>query len=96
MAKPLTKGPPIGIRLPLDIHQRYLERAEANGETIGRYLERRLVDADMKTSKAKQLAPDILRALECGHKRTEIRGGGVKACLDCTAVNSDGKGWRLQ
>jgi hypothetical protein len=45
VARPRTLGPPITFRLPLNLHQVAVERAEANGETIDQYVKRHFVAA---------------------------------------------------
>lgn len=45
MGRPRTLGPPISFRLPIDLHEIAVERAEANGLTVNDYLASRLVDA---------------------------------------------------
>lgn len=43
MARPVTKGPPIQLRLPIAAHNVIAGRAEANGESVPEYVVRTLV-----------------------------------------------------
>jgi Arc-like DNA binding domain len=45
VARPRTLGPSITFRLPVELHQIVVERAEANGETVNDYVRRRFVEA---------------------------------------------------
>ena len=45
MGRPRTYGPTITFRLPVDLHDIAVERAEANGLTVNDYLAGRIIDA---------------------------------------------------
>ena len=38
MAKPITKGPVVSYRLPLSVHAKAVERAEAKGLSVGQWV----------------------------------------------------------
>ena len=52
MARPHKLGPSITFRLPVDLHQIVVERAEANGETVNDYVRRRFTEALERRSTA--------------------------------------------
>ena len=58
MVRPRSLGPNITFRLPIDLHELAVERAEANGETVDEYVRRRFVDA-LERTRAVTATPDI-------------------------------------
>jgi hypothetical protein len=61
VARPRKFGPTISFRLPVDLHQVIVERAEANGETVNAYVERKITEA--ATTRLKPLGkPDGTRS----------------------------------
>jgi hypothetical protein len=109
MARPHTHGPPVTVRLPLDVHQYVEERAQARGETVPAYLVRN-IGRWWETEVAKREAKAVLEAtkagrpgwpapalsqdqLLCEHKSVSTLPSGITVCLGCDARKGLGAWW---
>lgn len=83
MARPVTKGSMIPIRLPLTADREVRRRAESAGTSPGRYLAARIT-ASLAT---REEAPTA----SCDHKNRTALAGGMARCDACgTLRRADG------
>jgi hypothetical protein len=93
--KATTTGPTIGFRLPLELHQQLVERAERYGESPGEYV-RRFITKTLTAASSTVVTPRhaVLVPEGCAHaKRTGI-GGGMLLCDSCKAIRGADNIWR--
>jgi hypothetical protein len=87
MAKPITKGPSITFRLPLELHELLTRIAAVKGESPGEYVARNFERSLRAQSKA--VGPMTNKPPGCNHaavdKKIETTGRVLYVCQDCGA-----------
>lgn len=100
MARPKLHGPTISLTVPLQVHSWLLRRANAQGVSVGVYVQRTLVRAAVRDGAltaeeaAEQPTGHEKPANACEHKDFVLIAGGLRRCKSCDQVRGADGGWR--
>lgn len=94
MARPLTLGEPITVRLPLSVDAFIRARAAARGEHPGVYIRRQLVRLAAAAGPEPVTPPTLGGEQVCAHALARPIAGGLKRCPTCQATRGLDGVWR--